>query len=258
MKLKTLSSAALIAVLTMGGFAPSALAVETELNSPGSVKVIEGGGEEIPGTVDPEDPDTFLPDPDPDGPDEITNPDLGALMIERTTELAFGEISTSANTVETFAKPMEFDGGSETRGAYVQWRDIRAGGTFGYTITAQLTKQFTGTTASNKLNGATVDFTNGIVEAQGGNTNVAPSGLTTAFQLTEATDDAKTVVNALKTNEEGKGRYIMEFGQSSTSPTGTPGTADKAVKLTVPGATASNMAVDDYTAEVTWKIIAAP
>ncbi|MBO0468325.1 WxL domain-containing protein, partial [Enterococcus plantarum] len=50
----------------------------------------------------------------------------------------------------------------------------------------------------------------------------------------------------------------MEFGQSENSTAGVAGTDANSVKLTVPAATASNMAATNYTATVTWKITAAP
>ncbi|MBO0469931.1 WxL domain-containing protein [Enterococcus sp. DIV0242_7C1] len=251
MKLTTLSSAAIVAALTLGALAPTAaMAAPTELESTGTVKVEEGGDEESPGVVDPENPDVVLPPVNPE-PGETVNPDLGPLMIERTSNLDFGTIKTSANEVTAYATAASFGEGPEaaTRGAYVQWRDIRAGGTFGYTVTAEMTQQFTGA-SSNALSGSTIDFSNGFVAAQGDNTNAIPSNLTPAFQLTE-NGGAQTIVTANQAAQEGKGRYIMAFGNS------TDATEGNSVKLTVPAATASNMAVDTYTAKVTWKVVAA-
>ncbi|MBO0441224.1 WxL domain-containing protein [Candidatus Enterococcus ikei] len=251
MKFTSLSSAAIIAALTIGALAPTAaVAAPEELDSIGSVKVEEGGtdpDEEID-TVDPENPDETLPEPDPDGPDEIVNPDIGPLMIERVSSLEFGSIKTSANEVKTFASPMNY-GEAGTRGNFVQWRDIRAGGMFGYTLTAEMTQQFTGE-SSNTLNGSTIDFSNGFMTAQGDNTNNAPSTINSDFQLTED-GGAQTIVTASQEEQEGKGRYIMAFGNSADS------TADESILLTVPAATASNMAIGDYTAKVTWKVVAA-
>ncbi|MFD1901110.1 WxL domain-containing protein [Enterococcus termitis] len=250
MKFTTLSSAAIVAALTIGALAPTvALADTTELDSTGTVKVEEGGDEESPGIIDPENPDEILPPVNPE-PGEVVNPDLGALMIERTSNLDFGTIKTSANEVTAFAAPASFGEGEEatTRGAYVQWRDIRAGGIFGYTVTAELSQQFTGT-GTNKLTGATIDFSNGFVAAQGDNTNSIPSNTATAFQLTESSG-AFDVITA--DQEEGKGRFLMAFGKNED------GTDGNSVKLTIPAATASNMAEDDYVAKVTWKVVAAP
>ncbi|MGM0220115.1 WxL domain-containing protein [Enterococcus sp. AZ126] len=261
MKARSLCATTLVAILgvTVVGTASPVSAAPTELDSTGNVTVEEGtagGGEQ--GTIDPEHPDQTLPTPDPDSPGENTNPDTGSLVIEKTTNLDFGTIKTSANAVTSFAKPMSFETGAKVRGAYVQWADVRAGGTYGYTVTAQLSSQFKDSTGTNVLTGSTIDFSNGMIAAQSDNTNPIPSSAQTAFQLTEAANDAKTIVTASKDQKEGKGRFIMEFGQSEDSPTGTKGTDANSVKLTVPAATASNMAVTDYTATVTWKITAAP
>ncbi|MFD2387970.1 hypothetical protein [Enterococcus rivorum] len=48
----------------------------------------------------------------------------------------------------------------------------------------------------------------------------------------------------------------MSFGKSNADLA--KDTTDKSIKLTIPAVTASNMAVDTYTAKVTWKIVAAP
>lgn len=249
MKFTKLSSAAIVAALALGVLAPTAaLAAPTEVASDGTVIVTEGGDEESPGVVDPENPDVDLPPTDKE-PGEVVNPDLGALMIERTSNLDFGTIKTSASDVTAYALATSFGGGTAKRGAYVQWRDIRAGGTYGYTVTAEMTQQFTGAT-SNKLNASTIDFSNGFAVADGDNTNTVPSNVKTAFQLTED-GGAQTIVTADKAAGEGKGLYIMAFGDSRDS------TEANSVKLTVPAATASNMAVDTYTAKVTWKIVAA-
>ena len=269
MKARKIYSTALLAILgvsTLG--APLLASAEAgQLTSKGSVKVEEGqaGGTDQP-TVDPEDPTKTLPDPDPDSPGENKNPDTGSLALERTTDLNFGTIKTSANDVEAFAAPVTFESGAKTRGAYVQWADVRAGGTYGYTVTAQLTKQFT--SGANVLKGSTLDFSNGIIAAQTqdndatATTKVAPSNVLTNFQLTDKegqAGDAVTVVTADKDKKEGKGRFVMEFGQSKDyNAQGEDKAADaKSVKLTVPASTATDMAAGDYEAEVTWKITAA-
>ena len=267
MKTRKIYSTALLAILgvsTLG--APLLASAEAgALTSKGSVKVEEGqaGGTDTP-TVDPEDPTKPLPDPDPDSPGENKNPDKGSLVLERTTDLNFGTIKTSANDVEAFAKPMTFESGAKTRGAYVQWADVRAGGTYGYTVTAQLTKQFT--SGANVLKGSTLDFANGLVTAQKQDNDstaadkALPSDSKTAFQLIDndgGKGPAVTVVTADKGKKEGKGRLTMEFGQSATSKTGEQDTAKEGVKLTVPASTASDMSAGDYEAEVKWSIVAA-
>ncbi|GGC90795.1 WxL domain-containing protein [Enterococcus wangshanyuanii] len=255
MKLTTLSSAAIVAALTLGALAPTAaMAAPTELESTGTVTVQEGGDEPIGPVVPPEQPAPEIIKPGP----ETTNPNLGPLMIERTSNLNFGTIKTSANEVTAYAAAVSTDmdnPNAPTIGNYVQWRDIRAGGTYGYTVTAEMTQQFTGA-GSTVLSGSTIDFSNGLLSTTAENTNAIPSNVATAFQLTEASG-AQTVVTANQANREGKGTYILGFGQSSTATNGTAGTDGNSVKLTVPAATASNMAVDTYTAKVTWKVVAA-
>lgn len=265
MKSRKIYSTALLAILgvsTLGApLLASAEAEAKELTSKGTVTVEEGtaGGTDQP-TVDAEDPTKPLPEPDKDSPKENKNEDTGSLIIERTTDLNFGTIKTSANDVEAFAAPMKFESGAKTRGAYVQWADVRAGGTYGYTVTAELTKQFT--SGENVLKGSLIDFSNGIVAAQTQDNDATaaskavPSNVKTSFTLSES-NGAQTVVTADKDKKEGKGRLTMEFGQSAESKTGTPSTDDKSVKLTVPASTATDMVKGDYEAEITWKIVAA-
>lgn len=261
-KVTTLSSLALVAFLALGASTPTVLAAPTALESNGTVIVEEGeaGGGDTP-TIDPENPEKPLPDPDPESPGENENTDKGSLIVEKTTNLDFGTVKTSADAVTAFAKALTFTDPDNTstkfkRGNYIQWADVRAGGKYGYTITAQLTQQFTGNKASNKLTASTIDYSNGMIVSQGDNKNLIPSNIATGFQLTEAENDAKIVVTADQVKKEGKGRYIMSFGKSNAEEAND--TTDKSVKLTIPAVTASNMAVDTYTAKVTWKIVAAP
>ena len=246
-----LSLATILGVTFAGGATASADALQ--LDSTGTVIVTEGQITPEDPTPDPENPDKPLPD----NPDIPVNPDSGSLIIQRVSNMDFGTIKTSGSAVTANAKPIEIAAG-ETRGAIVGWSDVRAGGTFGYTITAELSQQFTGATATNVLTGSTIDYSNGMVVTSTENTNVVPSNALTAFQLT-ADGGAKTVVTADKEKKEGKGTYVMEFGQSAKyeGTEGTAGTDGTAVKLTVPAATASNMALDTYTAKVTWKVTAA-
>lgn len=255
MKIQNLCASTLVAMIgitVLGGATPT-FAAPNELTSPGKVSITEGTAGGNPNqTIDPEDPTQILPTPDEGTPQENVNGDKGSLIIEKTTELDFGEIQTAANNVKSAAKSMSFssEGNTKKRGAYVQWADVRSGGTYGYTITAQLSSQFK--SGANTLKGSTIDFTNGVVTTSNEDKTIIPSS-TSAFQLTEVENDAKTVVTASKDAKQGKGRFIMEFGQSN----GQQDTTANSVFLTVPANTASNMAMGDYTATVTWKIAAA-
>lgn len=253
MKVRSLCTLSLVAILgasLAGGI--SASAAPGDLQSEGKVKVVEGGETGQGKTPDPEKPDEKLPD----HTEISTNPDAGALMMDQVSKLDFGTLKTSSKTVESYAKAIDL-GEKGTRGAIIGWTDIRAGGVFGYTITAELTKQFTGAaTAATELTSSTIDYSNGMAVPDFENENTVPSKTESVFQLAFG-GGSKTVVTADKNAKEGKGTYAMEFGQSAAyTGGGAPGTDASSVKLTVPSATASNMAVDTYTATVTWKIVA--
>lgn len=262
----TLALVSLVAATVVGG--QVAQASSTELESTGKVTVIDGtaGGPDQP-VVDPEKPGETI---DP-GEDIDVNPTTGALALEAVSKLDFGTIQTSANTIMKTAAALSdltqtIDGTTTavtgTRGALVQFADVRAGGasgTYGYTVQAKMTQQFMNT-ASEKLTGATITYANPQLVAEDGNTNTAPSGLASTFEIGITGQDAggndesaaQTVVTADKTAKEGKGRWVVEFGNT------TAGNAADSVTLTVPSATAASMAATDYTAKIQWSIVAAP
>lgn len=265
MKLRTLCTAALVTGILAAstGGATQALAVATELDSIGTVTVDEGGTNGSGKTPDPEKPDTKLPE----NPEIEVNPDAGALIIDQVSNLGFGNISTDTKEIKKFAAPIDLSQstppGTGTRGAIVGWTDVRGGATTGYRVTAELAQQFTGSgTNTSTLANSTIEYFNGMAVPDAANKNVVPSDVKTSFKLTE-TSGAIDVVKADKGLKEGKGTYVMEFGQSAAyvpgqgAPAGNPGTDAKSVELTVPATTASNMVLDTYTAKVTWKIVAA-
>lgn len=274
MKKNKILSIAIIVGLTIVAITPATAFAENdpikakELDSKGNVTVEQGlTGEGKP--TDPENPNVVLPE-DPNK-DVNTNPNKGAIAIEKTTNLNFGTVKTSANKVVQFASPVVYkvpvnpekpeEGTKDVnRGHFVQWADIRAGGVYGYTVTAELAQQFTGTGENpTKLNSAQINFSNGEIRTQTDNDNTKPAVYQTGFSLTEGTGigkNAVTVVTADKMNKEGKGRYTMAFGKSDVD--SEKDTTGKSVQLEIPAKTASNMAVDTYTAIITWKIIAAP
>lgn len=274
MKKTTFASWALLAALTVGTAMPAvSFAAENDpelakqLDSTGTVEVTEGqSGDKTP--LDPEDPSTEVPK-DPEVVDN--NPNTGAMSIEKTTSLNFGKIATSANKVVQYAVPVifdipvipgELDGETkkENRGNFVQWTDVRAGANYGYTITAELSSQFTGK-GGTKLTAAQINYSNGEVRTTKDNQTPQPDKINTAFSLMEseegkAGENAVTVVTADKTKQQGKGRFIMAFGKSDAD--ADKDTTGKSVQLEIPSKTASSMAADTYTAKVTWKIVAAP
>lgn len=261
MKLKQIATTAfvglvVISVLTAGTTTVSA--APTELKSTGKVKVTEGdggtGGEIKP--IDPENPDNKLPGVDPDTPTIDGNGESGPLMVRYVSKLEFGEIATASKDINKYAAPLSFNSGANKRGAFVEWTDLRAGATYGYEVKAKMTKQFTSSgTGTPTLTGATIDYTNPMLVAEGGNGNTKPSSVLGAKKLAFGTEE--TFVTADKTKQEGKGTWILEFGQSKDS-TGDESTAteSKSVMLTVPSHVASSMVKGDYEAEILWTISA--
>lgn len=274
MKLTTKSSSLLIAILaasTIGGTMVSAASV-TELDSTGKVTVTgdgDTGGPEID-----EDGKPVIPDPEEGGKTTPTNPDevdingeKGALKVEAVSKLNFGEVKTTAKEINQFASSLSMDGG-KNRGALVTFADVRSEA-FGYTLQAKMKEQFK--SGENVLNGSTITYNYGIARQEDDNDNI-PGSLTKGNDIVlgmkdDKTGEAVTIFTADGAKKEGKGRYVIEFGQSkeydaSVKPapagsnlgTGTVDTADKAVKLTIPMKTASSMAKGAYTATVTWSL----
>ncbi|MBP1040043.1 WxL domain-containing protein [Vagococcus sp. BWB3-3] len=267
MKLRSLCALTLVTVLgtSLVGSVTASAAADT-LGSAGKVKVEEGTIKPTDPTIDPEDKDKVLPDQ----PLINVNPDAGSLVVSRTTDLDFGSIASSVSDVVQPAIPVPLkdgEGKDVTRGALVQFGDIRSGGLYGYTVTAELTQQFT--YGTNVLTGSEISYSNGILVTPSANTNTVPGTFQTGFKLAKDSatgNGAQDIVTADKTLKEGKGQYTIEFGQSdqydpAQGTGGTKDTAKDAIKLTVPASTASSMAetsgTDTYNAEITWKIVAA-
>lgn len=272
MKLTTKSASILIAVLaasTVGG------SIVTAAEVSGDAKSLKSTGKvEVKGDGDTGGPDTDgkIPDPETDGgiipsnPDEVDyNKEKGPIKVESVTHLDFGEIETTAKTIEKYSAAIETSGGK--RGAMVTFADVRSD-VYGYKLQAQLTQPFT--SGSNVLNGATISYKNAIVKPETDNTNTPGKFKDgAAFELGSGEDgktpNAVEVFVAEEAGKEGKGRYSLEYGQSddfkalpTTIGQGLAGSAEESVKLTVPMKTASNMAKGVYEAKVTWSIVTAP
>lgn len=265
MKLRSLSSITLLSALALGLVAPSAV---NAAESNGHVKVEVGEAKPEDPIVDPENPDQG-PDIDPETPG-VKPGETGPLAITNTTDLEFGTIKTGNAQLKNNAAAItlldsEGKPSDKKRGALVSWSDIR-GTNEGYTITAAMTKQFALADGSKKLGGATISYTNSLIETKSINKDIAPAFDSSAFTLGED-GSAVTVVNAAK--GKGAGTYVMEFGQSadydasnavigtSVTPAGTD-TTGSSVTLTVPQATVASMTLGDYTSTVTWTIAATP
>lgn len=262
MKTKSLCAVAL-ATLFLGGNIVNAVAGDStgnlNLNSKGTVNVIEGDTEG-PGdqgkVVDPEEEGYLEPE---DENDLIVNPNPGNIKLEAVTPLKFGDIKNSTAKIEAFAEAIDWNkaGTKVKRGAMVEFADVRTEA-YGYTVTATLSEQFTNGTTT--LTGSTIDFSNGVIRPEDGNTNVPAEITQAAFQLELGTK--QTVATADEAKQAGRGRYVLEFGQSAdydankpgAAPGGVKDTADKSVKLTVPQSVSSNMTKGTYSAKVLWAI----
>lgn len=262
---------ALMAVSTVGGtfaFADEATEARTLV---GEGKVTVGEAEDTEKDKDKDKSEDPEEKDDKGNPDETTvNPKKGPIKIERLSLLDFDKIETSSQKITQYAKPTLFtkdNQGNEIkpakeRGALVQFADVRSD-VYGYTITAAMTQQFTN--GAKKLDASEITFNNAMIKAGTGNENLAPSTVTPSFTLKEDAE-AKTVLVADKAKEEGKGRYVLEYGQSDSyneategaGKGGTAGTAKTAVALDIPGKTAANMAKGNYAAKITWNVVVAP
>lgn len=280
MKLTKLYAASLLAVIgasTVGGVQAFAAGDEAaSLNSTGKVTVTEG---EVGGGTDTKDPEKPTePITDGGGEEITTQPNKGAYGIQAVSNLNFGTFSRQAATVEKYAAPVKIygavtddlgnavvTGGKLTadmtderlRGQYVQWSDLRDGGS-GYQIQAKMTEQFTN--GSNKLSGSTIDYSNGLLNYNTAQLGEMPKMGATIFQLTEDPQAAATVV-ATAAAGAGKGEYFAEYGQSQgfvdvNGIENTTDTTGSSVKLTVPAAVAASAPTGDYKATVTWTMVA--
>lgn len=265
MKVRSLSAAALVAVIGVGVLFPAAASASTT-GAPyvgtGDV-TIRGGG------INPDPGENELPDPEIPGivnPDPVIpiNPDPGNLAVVRVAPLHFGNVDTGTGAVR---QPAAAVSGTKTapdgtvtpatRGHMVQFEDAR-GTRAGYTMKAQLTKQFTSTTTpTEELTAASLSYTNGIITTYGG--GVTPTLFASAFDLTFG-GDAVTVVGAAA--GQGSGKFVIEYGQSTDYNTSNDpayvATDDNAVFLNIPESTTGNMLAGSYEAEITWTMEAAP
>ena len=284
MKFTSKSASVLLAVLaasTIGGTIVSAEDVVTgdakSLTSTGTVEVKDADDTGGPGTGGVTDPEKPGPTDPTDDKDVDKSKEKGPLKVEAISKLNFGEIQPTAGVIKENAKALKTQkkdkdgkpvGAIEDRGAIVQFADVRAG-VYGYELQVKMAEQFTATVEGQKrtLDSSTITYNNGIMKAEDGNEN-NPASATVFNDIVIGQDGAaKTVVTASndKAKEEGKGRYVVEFGQSAdytkqpgTVGEGKPGTADSSVTLTVPTKTASNMKLGSYVAKVQWSLLTTP
>lgn len=265
MKVKKIAAVALLTAIAGGATLPIAA---NAAESNGKVTVEKGSAKPQDPIVDPEIPNSE-PGITPDTPG-VHPGDTGELAITNTTDLLFDKIATGNSIITRDAHAIALVDGEnkptgETRGNFVTWSDLR-GTNAGYTITAAMTKQFSLADDSKKLGGATLTYTNPLLETKTINKDIAPS-LTEAANSFVLGEDGTAVEVVNAASGKGAGTYVLEFGQSANydasnavldNPAAQKGTDANSVKLTVPAATAASMTLGDYTATVTWTIASTP
>lgn len=242
--------------------APSVLAeneAAKSLKGNGYIEYIKDDSPNPP--TDPEKPDPVDPQP-PVGP---VNPNKGDLSIDMVTDLNFkgdgeggkAKITTNQGVYRAAAVNGKSNGQDITRGNWVQITDKRPlvkDTPAGWTVTAELTKQFTNPDEGT-LKGATIDYTNPLVtskEVDGSASNIVTTDIQSLSQKLEFGGGSKEMAKA----EAGKGwgTYYVQYGRASGfgGLTDETETASKSVILTVPANTP--LAAEKYAAEITWTI----
>ncbi|WP_375180099.1 WxL domain-containing protein [Enterococcus rotai] len=272
MKFKSLCTLAVVAAITTGALAPMAASAESKtLSGKGEVTYEEDDSINLPG--DPEDPEGPKVDPDKDkNPDININEDGGPITIDVVTNLTFPnqKVGVSPEATKAFAKPVTLtlndaaegkEATKVTRGNYVQWTDKRAGNDHKYEIKAALTQQFTN--GSNKLNNATITYSNGFLNSDMPAANWSDKRPESNIVLAQGADggagESQLVYdnNSTSTGAQGLGTFYTEFGTSTLDVKNTlgessTGTADKSVELIVPAG--QNIVKGTYVAAITWSI----
>ncbi|AQP53936.1 hypothetical protein BW732_06690 [Vagococcus penaei] len=270
MKFRPLGTLVVLTVLANIIFDPmiAKADIATELPSNGILTVESGTIN--PSNPDPENPITSQYIPDPENPEKSLSPTDWGFVTNGTdmskgifalTNLNFGTIKVGSQ--QAYAAPLKLMGKDEenkdvvkeTRGNMIVFGDI-SGEATGYTISAQLTKQFALKNAPNQtLKGSTITYTNPLLV-----TSVfdgAPvSQITGQLNPKVVLDESGAAQDVVRANKgEGAGFWSLEFGQSKDyNGLGNLATDAQSVVLTIPPITANVISKGDYVAEVTWTL----
>lgn len=245
-----LASAALLAAVGVALAAPSA----TKAVSYDGAQTAKGEGS-VKFTTDTSTNPTNLPPGESTG-DPLTepsqNPNPGALKIVSVTDLDFDTHAIVANdSVKTYNANPHFDAGSnQTTAHFVRFQDVRADeATNFYTISAELTKQFTNAAMSAELTGATLTYKN-VSLVTGTNAATMPTSAVQAVTPLEYSGNGTTAQTFVSNKEAGKGFGVFEI-MFDTNANAKAGSYD-GVTLTVPGSNV--LKAGEYVGEITWKI----
>lgn len=182
--------------------------------------------------TDPTDPEKPLEPTDP------TNPNGAELMIVYASNFKFGDQEKTTTSWQAMADEMK-DGSKVT--PFVVTKDSRGTDRKGWSLTAELSKDFTDT-KGNTLAGAELELSNMFYTDK---VTGAPAVTGGAVVLN---NQAQEVAKADAT--QGIGSWSLGLGELQSDDT------TNGVKLSVPLNSAKN--TDTYTAEVTWELTADP
>ena len=190
---------------------------------------------------------------------EITEPtqntEANALKIVSVTDMDFDTHAIVANDSDKSYDATAFettyeDGTKAVMPHFVRFQDVRADGdTNYYTVSAELTKQFTN--GARVLDGATIAYKN-VSLVTGTNMATLPD-TTAAGTLEQAFSLALNQKETVLTNkQEGKGYGVFELMFGDKDATKADPTSYDAVTLNIPGTNV--LKTGDYQAEITWSI----
>ncbi|MHC5226687.1 WxL domain-containing protein [Enterococcus sp. LJL99] len=256
-KTTKLYGAILIAVAGIAVATPKATitkAAETDTNTGAAdIEFVEAtyGDKDTGGVIVPNSTDTIV-DTDVDLKD-------GAFVVQGVSKLDFGKHEATTGVVRAFAKPVTANAEKEDevtgRPNWVQFKDNRSIDDHSYTLSAKITKDFSGEIKgkARTLTGAVITYTNPILVADAQNAALIPTELK-GLATTAAVNNQETTVFSNVQPDKGRGRYAIYFGEK--------GSADKdpaqSVSLMIPTNQEQEVQVGQYSATVTWTLAETP
>lgn len=246
---KTLFSTFLLGSLLYSGvfLVPTAFAEDVANRNTDAQIIFEENNDPVD-PVDPIDPVDPVTPIDPIDPTTPVDPGTsGPLSLDYASSLNFGKQKITSSDKTYFAasqKIKDKDGNVTEKPNYVQLTDNR-GTLAGWGLSVKQEGQFK-TDSGKTLTGAKITFMNGQKESI--SESVAPSTVTTEFDLTADGTGAKSNVFAAK-KDEGAGTWIYRFGDESNHAT--------SIKLDVPGKT-TKVKDSAYKTKIVWTLSDVP
>ncbi|MDT1957044.1 WxL domain-containing protein [Carnobacterium divergens] len=165
--------------------------------------------------------------------------ETGDLTLDFVSSFDFGNHPISKNDEIYSAAAQQLDDG-RTVPNYAQVTDLRGTGN-GWRLNVQQQSQFIATKDGKELEGAQIQFENGVVTSESTN---APQDVTQSVNLTPGVSEKIVMAN----ENEGTGTWVYGLGDDSTK--------EESVHLAVPGK--SFKAADSYKTILTWALLDAP